>query len=129
MINLPQRVLQSVQQHMTAQVLIKALFPFFFHLCIHRQASLMSSWSLWRAYLKTRTKKSIPLWVTQHHASSPRMEVPTKTSNQRISLIFKSKMSFNLIYLFVKCSCEKVLLWRTLLAFWILSLYLTRIRT
>lgn len=68
----------------------------------HRRASLTSSWSLWTVCSKARTKQSIPSWVTRRHASSPRTEAPTKTSNQRTSLFFKSKMSSNLILSFCK---------------------------
>lgn len=104
--NLPQRSLK--------QVLTKVVI---FHFYICRRASLKSSWSLWIVYLRARTKQSIPLWVTRHHASSVKTEVLTKTSNQRTSLIFKLKMSFNQSDLFVKYSCGKSLVLEFVVSF------------
>lgn len=65
---------------------------------IRRQASPKRSWGLWKVCLKAPTKPSIPSWVTQHHASSTKTEVPTKSSNQRSRPNFKSKMSFEALF-------------------------------
>lgn len=68
---------------------------------IRRRASPKRSSGLWKVCLKAPTKPSIPSWVTQHHASSTKTEVPTKSSNQRSRLSFKSKMSFKALFVVV----------------------------